>query len=71
MNPCTTCGDSGKEKKRSLDAKRAEAKTKALEEKAPQAICREEIEGTLFIVPAATAFSNRFLIAEVVSGYES
>lgn len=68
MNPCATCGDSGKERNRALDGARSQAKLKAVEEKTAQAICKEETDGTLFIVPVGQAFTNHFLIEEVVSG---
>lgn len=68
MSICTICGDSGKAKSAQLDGMRDKAKTAAIEKAQPQAICKEEIDGVLFIVPAAQAIQQRFFIVDVVSG---
>jgi len=68
MSICATCGDSGKVKSAQLDGMRDQAKTKAIEQAQPQAICKEEVDGTLFIRPAAEAIQQRFLIVDIVSG---
>ena len=44
------------------------AKRIANEKGQPQAICKDEVNGTYFTVDAATAFQQHFLIEQVVSG---
>jgi hypothetical protein len=68
MSHCTACGDTGASKLSALDAMRDKAKTAAVEKAQPQAICKEEIDGTLFVLPAAEAIQRQLLIVDIVSG---
>lgn len=68
MSHCTACGDTGASIKSMQDAMRDKAKTVAVEKKQPQAICKEEIDGTLFILPAVEAIQRQFLIVDIISG---
>jgi hypothetical protein len=68
MSYCSTCGDGYKDKARQQESLREIAKLKARETSQAQAICKEEIDGTVFILSAAEAIRQHRLIVEIVSG---
>lgn len=68
MSFCATCVDAGREKNMAMEDRKVDAKILAIEKGQPQAICKDEINGTFFTVDAATAFRGHFLIEQVVSG---
>jgi len=71
MSYCPTCVDAYREKFQAMSDRTAQAKQQAREKGKAQAICKDEINGTFFIVDAITAFQQHLLIEQVVSGLES
>lgn len=65
---CTGCLDEAKERNRDMNNLLIQAKNKAIEDKKPKAICQDEVEGTLFITDAITAFREHFNIKHIISG---
>jgi len=68
-NVCDTCSDAAKERNRSMDELRVNAKKMAVDEKKSKAICFEETTG-LFIADAQTAISERYYIKEFISAVQ-
>lgn len=66
--PCTTCGDTEGSRRRSREEAIKQAKKIAIEKGQAQANCKDEINGTYYVLDAATAFREHHLIDAVVSG---
>jgi len=68
MSFCATCVDAGRERNMAMSDRATAAKRIANEKGQPQAICKDEVNGTYFTVDAATAVQQHFLSEQVVSG---
>ena len=66
MNGCDSCVDQARERNREMTNLLIIAKTKAVEENKPKAICNDEASG-FFISDAQAAFTNHFNIVRIVS----
>lgn len=64
---CKDCVAKAKLRNRDMAGMLEKAKTMAIEEKKPKAICWEPIQG-LFIADPATAIAGHFQIKHIVSG---
>jgi hypothetical protein len=68
LKGCDTCGDTYKERNKSRDLARQQAKQKSIEEQKLYTVCQE---GADFFASPFEVAQNYFRIVEVVSGLQS